>query len=150
MVYRRLEARGEIRGGRFVSGMSGEQFALPEAVAQLRATRRLEHSGRLLSLSAADPLNLTGILTPGERIPGVTSNRILYRDGVPVLAREAGEVRSLEPTMPSAEMLQALVRKSSTPALRRYLGLAGTPASSAVLNRRPGRREQVPSPEMAQ
>ena len=86
MVYRRLEARGEIRGGRFVTGMSGEQFALPEAVGQLRAIRRLEPAGQLIALSAADPLNLTGIITPGERVTGITRNRILYRDGVPVVA----------------------------------------------------------------
>jgi ATP-dependent Lhr-like helicase len=141
MVYRRLEARGEIRGGRFVSGMSGEQFALPEAVGQLRAIRRLDGGGRLIGLSAADPLNFTGIITPGDRIPGLTSNRVLYRDGVPVLAREAGQVRSLESEVePSAELTHALIRKQSTPALRSYLGLTGAPAASVPLNRPPGRR----------
>ncbi len=141
MVYRRLEARGEIRGGRFVSGMSGEQFALPEAVGQLRAVRRLDGGGRLIGLSAADPLNLTGIITPGERIPGLTSNRVLYRDGVPVLAREAGQIRSLEPgAEPSAELVHALIRKQSTPALRTHLGLTGAPAATVPLNRPPGRR----------
>jgi ATP-dependent Lhr-like helicase len=142
MVYRRLEARGEIRGGRFVAGMSGEQFALPEAVGQLRAIRRLQGDGRLVGVGAADPLNLTGILTPGERIPGLTSNRILYRDGVPVLAREAGKVRSLvaDTAEPSAEQLHALMRKASTPALRRYLAMTGAPAASVPLNRPPGRR----------
>jgi ATP-dependent Lhr-like helicase len=141
MVYRRLEARGEIRGGRFVSGMSGEQFALPEAVAQLRSIRRLQGSGHLVSVGAADPLNLTGILTPGDRIPGLTSNRVLYRDGVPVLAKEAGQVRSLIPDEgePSAELLHALVRKASTPALHRYLGMSGAPAASVPLNRPPKR-----------
>jgi ATP-dependent helicase Lhr and Lhr-like helicase len=141
MVYRRLEARGEIRGGRFVSGMSGEQFALPEAVGQLRSIRRLEGGGRLIGLSAADPLNLTGIITPGERVPGLTSNRVLYRDGVPVLAREAGQVRSLESdSEPSAELIHALIRKQSTPALRTQLGLTGAPAALVPLNRPPGRR----------
>jgi len=141
MVYRRLEARGEIRGGRFVSGMSGEQFALPEAVAQLRAIRRLQGGGHLVSVGAADPLNLTGILTPGERIPGLTSNRILYRDGVPVLAKEAGQVKPLIPdeAEPSAELVHALVRKASTPALHRYLGMSGAPAASVPLNRPPKR-----------
>jgi ATP-dependent Lhr-like helicase len=141
MIYRRLEARGEIRGGRFVSGMSGEQFALPDAVGQLRSIRRLEGAGRLVSLGAADPLNLTGILTPGERIPGVTSNRILYRDGVPVLAKEAGQVKSLTPDEgePSAELAHALVRRASTPALHRYLGMSGSPAASVPLNRPPKR-----------
>ncbi|HEX2611150.1 MAG TPA: hypothetical protein VHK68_09075, partial [Gemmatimonadales bacterium] len=81
MIYRRLEARGEIRGGRFVIGVSGEQFALPEAVGQLRAIRRLGTGGALVGISAADPLNFTGILTPGDRVPALISNRILYRDG---------------------------------------------------------------------
>jgi ATP-dependent helicase Lhr and Lhr-like helicase len=141
MVYRRLEARGEIRGGRFVSGMSGEQFALPEAVGQLRSIRRLQGGGRLVSVGAADPLNLTGILTPGERIPGLTSNRILYRDGVPVLAKEAGQVKSLtsDEGEPPAELVHALVRKASTPALHRYLGMSGAPAASVPLNRPPKR-----------
>jgi ATP-dependent Lhr-like helicase len=125
--------------------MSGEQFALPEAVGQLRSIRRLAGGGRLVTVGAADPLNLTGIITPGERIPGLTSNRILYRDGVPVVAREAGRVRSLESeTEPSAELVQALVRKASTPALRRYLGMAGAPAASVPLNRRPGRHGARP------
>jgi len=141
MVYRRLEARGEIRGGRFVGGMSGEQFALPEAVGQLRSIRRLQGGGHLVSVGAADPLNLTGILTPGERIPGLTSNRVLYRDGVPVLAKEAGQVKSLTPDEgePSAELVHALVRKASTPALHRYLGMSGAPAASVPLNRPPRR-----------
>jgi ATP-dependent Lhr-like helicase len=142
MVYRRLEARGEIRGGRFVSGVSGEQFALPEAVGQLRSIRRVDGGGRLIGISGADPLNLTGTITPGERISGLTSNRILYRDGVPVLAREAGQVRSLLPdgTEPAAEWLHALVRKASTPNLRAYLALTGEPAAAVALNRPPGRR----------
>jgi ATP-dependent Lhr-like helicase len=144
MVYRRLEARGEIRGGRFVSGMSGEQFALPEAVTQLRAIRRQVKTGTLTAVGGADPLNLVGIITPGDRIPGLTSNRILFRDGVPVLAREAGEVRSLEPAAgePSAELLQALVRKQSTPALRRYLAMSGESAGTAELNRPRKRRKR--------
>jgi ATP-dependent helicase Lhr and Lhr-like helicase len=142
MAYRRLEARGEIRGGRFVSGMSGEQFALPEAVGQLRSVRRLDSVGRLVGLSAADPLNLTGIVTPGERIAGLTSNRILYKDGVPTLAREAGKIRWLvgEEGEPAAELVHALVRKNSTPALRNYLAMTGAPSASVPLNRPLGRR----------
>jgi ATP-dependent helicase Lhr and Lhr-like helicase len=141
MVYRRLEARGEIRGGRFVTGMSGEQFALPDAVGQMRAIRRLEPAGQLIALSAADPLNLTGIVTPGERVPGITRNRILYRDGVPVVALEAGEAKPIgseEP--PSPEMMQAIVRKSLSPALRARLAMSGHPVTPASLNRRPGKR----------
>ena len=90
-TYRRLEARGEIRGGRFVEGFSGEQFALPEAVATLREVRRRAPSGELHVVSAADPLNLAGIITPGSRITATTDNRVLYRDGVPIAAQVAGE-----------------------------------------------------------
>ncbi|MEO7138184.1 MAG: ATP-dependent DNA helicase, partial [Gemmatimonadales bacterium] len=143
MVYRRLEARGEIRGGRFVSGMSGEQFALPEAVAQLRAVRRLEGGGALVAVGAADPLNLTGIITPGARVTGVTRNRILYRDGVPVLALEGGEIKPVgTEEQPTPEMTQALVRKSISPALRARLAMSGVSAATVPMERRPGRRRR--------
>jgi ATP-dependent Lhr-like helicase len=92
-AYRRLESRGEIRGGRFVAGIPGEQFALPEAVGLLRATRRKKPDGRLVSISAADPLNLVGILMPGPRLPAMTGNRLLFEDGLPVAALAAGEIR---------------------------------------------------------
>ena len=95
-VYRRLESRGDIRGGRFVAGFSGEQFALPDAVATLREVRRQPASGALVSLSGADPLNLAGILTPGPRLAALTGNRLLYRDGVPIALLAAGEVQFLE------------------------------------------------------
>jgi ATP-dependent helicase Lhr and Lhr-like helicase len=123
-VYRRLEARGEIRGGRFVAGFSGEQFALPEAVGLLRSMRRSPGTGKLVSISAADPLNLVGILTPGTRIPPVASNRILYRDGVPVAIREAGAVRFLEiiEAAKQWELRNSLIRRSVPPQLRAYLG----------------------------
>jgi len=83
-VYHRLEARGEIRGGRFVAGVAGEQFALPEAVGLLREVRKRPLSGELVSLSACDPLNLQGTLLPGAKVPAVAGNRLLLRDGVPV------------------------------------------------------------------
>ncbi len=83
-VLRRLEARGEIRGGRFVAGFTGEQYALPEAVETLRRVRRIPADGAIVALSAADPLNLTGIVTLGDRIPATASTRIAFRDGVPV------------------------------------------------------------------
>ena len=83
-VLRRLEARGEIRGGRFVAGFTGEQYALPEAVETLRRVRRAPADGAIVALSAADPLNLTGIVTLGDRIPATASTRIAFRDGVPV------------------------------------------------------------------
>jgi ATP-dependent Lhr-like helicase len=122
--------------------MSGEQFALPEAVGQMRAVRRLEGSGQLIGIGAADPLNLTGIITAGERIAAVARSRILYRDGVPLLALESGEVRSLAPNAetPTPDMLQALVRKQLTPALRARLAMSGVPASSLQPGRRPARR----------
>jgi ATP-dependent Lhr-like helicase len=93
---RRLEARGEIRGGRFVAGFSGEQYATPEAVGLLRDMRRKAHDGKWLSLSAADPLNLIGILTPGARLPALTGNRLLYRDGLPVAVLLGGEVKFMQ------------------------------------------------------
>jgi ATP-dependent Lhr-like helicase len=83
-IYRRLEARGEIRGGRFAQAFSGEQFALPEAVDAMRAVRKIPKSGEeRISLSACDPLNLVGILTPGARVPAMPQNRVAYVDGVP-------------------------------------------------------------------
>jgi ATP-dependent Lhr-like helicase len=143
MIYRRLEARGEIRGGRFVTGMSGEQFALPDAVGQLRAIRRIEGGGALVAVGAADPLNLTGIITPGERVTGVTRNRVLYRDGVPVLALEGGEAKPIgSDERPTPEMIQALVRRSISPALRVRLGMSGVSATSVPMERRPGRRRE--------
>jgi ATP-dependent Lhr-like helicase len=95
-VYRRLEARGEIRGGRFVAGFSGEQFALPEAIGALREIRRNLGSGEFVSLSGADPLNLVGILTPGPKLAALTGNRVLYRDGIPVALFAGGAVQFLE------------------------------------------------------
>jgi len=87
-VYRRLEARGEIRGGRFVSGLSGEQFALAEAVEALRALHGREGSSPLapeeVHVAATDPLNLVGILTPGPRVAGVAGHTVIYRNGAPV------------------------------------------------------------------
>ncbi|HYY35481.1 MAG TPA: DEAD/DEAH box helicase, partial [Candidatus Binatia bacterium] len=97
-IYRRWEARGEIRGGYFVGGISGEQFALPEAIGLLRSIRKAPSNGELTALSAADPLNLQGILTPGPRISALTANRILFFDGLPIAALEAGEIRKLADT----------------------------------------------------
>ena len=84
MAFRRLEDRGEIRGGRFVDGFLGEQFALPVAVESLRATRKMQTTGETLVLSAADPLNLVGILVPGERVPAISGRSVTFRDGVAV------------------------------------------------------------------
>jgi ATP-dependent helicase Lhr and Lhr-like helicase len=103
MCCRRLEARGEIRGGRFVAGFSGEQYATPEAVGLLRDTRRKAHDGQLIALSASDPLNLVGVLTPDGRVPALTGNRVLYQDGIPVAVYVAGEVRFLTQLEPKAQ-----------------------------------------------
>ena len=87
-TYRRAEARGEVRGGRFIAGLVGEQFALPEAVDALRAVHRRAPSGEVVRLSASDPLNVVGVLTPGQRVPSVVGNNVLYRDGSPVSGEE--------------------------------------------------------------
>jgi len=117
--YRRLEARGEIRGGRFVAGMSGEQFAAPEAIGLLRDARRAERSGTLVSVSGADPLNLIGALAPGARVPALTGNRVLYRDGVPLATLVGGEARFLEPLSAEEEWgaRNALLRRQIPPIL---------------------------------
>jgi ATP-dependent Lhr-like helicase len=78
-----MEARGQIRGGRFISGFAGEQFALPEAVDMARAVRRAPLLGQKLTLSAVDPLNLTGVVTAGPRVPALLGNTVTYVDGSP-------------------------------------------------------------------
>jgi len=97
ITFRRLEDRGEVRGGRFVNGFLGEQFALPEAVESLRAMRNLPATGETLVVSAADPMNLVGFIVPGERVPAISGRYVKFRDGVAVdpeersaLLREAG------------------------------------------------------------
>jgi ATP-dependent Lhr-like helicase len=155
-IYHRLEQRGEIRGGRFVAGISGEQFALPEAVGMLRAIRRTRNGSMdfgvrspllnnevgslaagiqpgnevtaantesLISVSAADPLNLVGIITPGGRVTAHTSNRILYSNGEPITVLESGESRFLVELSRSMEWKakSALMRKPTPPQLRTYL-----------------------------
>ncbi len=120
-IYRRLEARGEIRGGYFVAGMSGEQFALPEAIGLLRAIRKAPPNGELITLSAADPLNLRGILIPGPRIAALTAGRILFRDGLLIAALEAGEIRKIsDATISDAQMETALKVGKLRPSLRPY------------------------------
>ena len=122
-VYRRFEAQGLIRGGRFIAGFAGEQYALPEAVTALRKARRQPKTGELVSISAADPLNLVGILTPGHRIPATPKNRILFRDGVPIAFREGSETHFLEePADNRWSLTQALQRQPIPRAVRAYLG----------------------------
>jgi hypothetical protein len=122
-VYRRLEARGEIRGGRFVSGMSGEQFALPDAVERLREVRRAPSETTLLTISAADPLNLTGIITPGDRIRAVAASRIVYRNGVPLAALEGDLIRTLAEVEPAlAADVAAAAAGRAVPVVTGYVG----------------------------
>jgi len=125
-VYRRLEARGEIRGGRFVGGFSGEQYALPEAIGLLRSTRREQGADELIAVSGADPLNLVGILTPGNAVPAITTNRILYRDGVPIVVKEGegkGERFLVDVPPEERDILRgALLRRRPAPLVRTYLG----------------------------
>ncbi|HYK81562.1 MAG TPA: DEAD/DEAH box helicase, partial [Gemmatimonadales bacterium] len=125
-VYRRLEARGEVRGGRFVGGVSGEQYALAEAVGLLRAVRREAPTGELVVVSGADPLNVVGILTPGDVVTALATNRILYRDGIPVAVKEGegrGERFLADVAPDDAEALRtALVRGRAAPLVRSYLG----------------------------
>jgi ATP-dependent Lhr-like helicase len=123
-VYRRLEARGEIRGGRFVSGMSGEQFALPEAVERMREVRRGAHDGRYVTISAADPLNLTGVVTTGERVRAIAGHRIVYRNGVPLAVLEGEYLRPLAEIAPNlaAEVATALVGRPMPPILSGFVG----------------------------
>ncbi len=118
-VYRRLEARGEIRGGRFLAGFPGEHFALPEAVGLLRALKKAPPESAYLSLSGADPLNLLGILFPGPRLPALEGNRVLYRDGLPVAVLRGGAVEFFSPLDAKSEWeaKKALLRSPFSPAL---------------------------------
>jgi ATP-dependent Lhr-like helicase len=114
-AWRRLEARGEIRGGRFVAGFSGEQYALPDAVAQLRAARRATPAGEITLICGADPLNLAGIITPGRKVAALAAHRILLRDGLPLASLEAGVVIELHPA--ARELGTQLKRRLEGPAL---------------------------------
>jgi ATP-dependent Lhr-like helicase len=113
-VYHRLEARGELRGGRFVAGLSGEQFALPEAVAALRQVRRRANDGEALVVSANDPLNLAGTVLPGAKVPRLPGARVLYRDGIAQAALVAGEFQTLATLSADDERMfrRALLRES--------------------------------------
>ncbi|RZL90038.1 MAG: DEAD/DEAH box helicase [Variovorax sp.] len=113
---RRLEARGEIRGGRFIAGLSGEQFALPEAIGLLRQVRRQPPDGSLVCLSAADPANLLGTIVPGAKVPRVAGSRVLYQGGVPIATAVAGQIQMLVP-------LSAAQKNDAARALSLDLGL---------------------------
>jgi ATP-dependent Lhr-like helicase len=119
-AYRRLEAQGAIRGGYFVNGVSGEQFALPEAVGLLRSIRKKPASGTLITISGADPLNLAGILSPGMRITAISAHRILLRDGVPVAALKAGQLIPMGSAAPDLAVERALKVGTMPAVLRPY------------------------------
>jgi ATP-dependent Lhr-like helicase len=112
---RRLEARGEIRGGRFIAGFAGEQYASADAVGLLREVRRRPPTLQYVAVSGADPLNLAGIVTPGARLASLTGNRLLYRDGLPIASFAAGEIVFRETLDPREqwEARNALLRRAS-------------------------------------
>src|SRR5438445_9984530 len=141
-LYRRLEARGEIRGGRFVAGFGGEQFAAADAVGRLRAVRKLEKSEELVALSGADPLNLVGILTPDGRVPALAGNRVLLRDGIANAAVEGGKLRRLAESELSDDSLHALARRFHWRPLDPHLRSASPP--------RPGTLERIRDRVMSQ
>jgi ATP-dependent helicase Lhr and Lhr-like helicase len=125
-LYRALEDRGEIRAGRFVAGLAGEQFALPDAVERLREVRRTPPDDRLVVVSAADPCNLAGVVTAGERVPALTATRIAYRNGIPLAALEGDYLRPLTPYDPAlaSEVASALVGRKVPPVVSGFVGRA--------------------------
>lgn len=126
-VYHRLEARGEIRGGRFVEGLVGEQFALPEAITKLRAIRQQEPTGELVLISGPDPLNLVGTVLAGTKLPAVTGTRVLYEDGVPVAAWVANKPQWLTDATPAQQQhwRNALLRRADAGTLKADAQAAG-------------------------
>ncbi len=120
-VLRRMELRGELRGGRFISNVSGEQFALPETIEQLR---RMKPNHDLISISAVDPLNLLGVILPGKKVSNITSNRIAFQDGLPIAVWENKEAHYLIdlPQEQQWSVYKALIQKKFPTKLRYYLG----------------------------
>jgi ATP-dependent Lhr-like helicase len=110
-ALRRQEARGILRGGRFVAGFIGEQYALPEAVDALRRTRKEERTGEIVRISATDPLNLAGIITPGPRVPALHTNAVIFRDGLPVATEEGKNI--IPRGEAGAEALQEMAARRS-------------------------------------
>ena len=123
-LYRQLEARGDIRGGRFVSGLAGEQFALPAAVERLREVRRTPADDVLIVVSGADPLNLAGIVTSGDRVPAVAATRICYRNGVPLAVMEGDYIRPLVAIDPAmvADVASALAGRRVPAVVSGFVG----------------------------
>ncbi|HSX63060.1 MAG TPA: DEAD/DEAH box helicase [Tahibacter sp.] len=128
-VYQRLEARGEIRGGRFVTGIPGEQFALPDAVAAMRKTRRDEKKDRWIAVAATDPANLLGTLLPGDKAARIPGNRVLFRDGLPVAVLVAGDVAFLETLTADEQQAATRLLRGLAPAASD----AALPAARAAL-----------------
>jgi len=122
-VYRRLEARGEIRGGRFIAGVSGEQFALPDAIATMRAVRRQPPDPTLVCLAASDPANLLGTVLAGPKLPRVAGSRVLYRDGLAIGTSIAGQIELLVPL--DAAQARAATRALALDPPLRFLEMAG-------------------------
>jgi len=122
-VYRRLEARGEIRGGRFIAGVSGEQFALPDAIATMRAVRRQPPDATLVCLAASDPANLLGTVLAGPKVPRVAGSRVLYRDGLAIGTSIAGQIELLVPL--DAAQSRAATRALALDPPLRFLEMAG-------------------------
>jgi ATP-dependent Lhr-like helicase len=126
-VYRRLEARGEIRGGRFIAGATGEQFALPDAIATLRAVRRQPPDDTLVCLSASDPANLLGTVLTGPKVPRVAGSRVLYRDGLAIGTSIGGQIELLVPLEPAdaRAAMRALALDPQVRFLETAAGVAG-------------------------
>ncbi len=126
LALRRMEVRGEVRGGRFVTGFSGEQFALPEAVSALRAMRKRARDKERIVLSAADPLNLTGVILPGTRIPALAGHRLMFEDGVVVAVFDHNGTRLLDDALNTevSEVSKALRQKPR----RQLVGSMGSQA----------------------
>ena len=126
-LFRKLEIRGEVRGGRFVEGVYGEQFALPDALGLLRRIRKEPKEGMTIAISSVDPANLMGSVMPGEKVPYHSRNKVLFRDGLPVAKLVSGEITFLEDFDPEEKwrLRNELLRKIMPEKLRAYLGKRG-------------------------
>ncbi|MFQ5732675.1 MAG: DEAD/DEAH box helicase, partial [Planctomycetaceae bacterium] len=150
-VYRRLEARGEIRGGRFIIGVAGEQFAVGDTIRQLRKLREAPPREDVITLNAADPLNLVGIVTDHPRVPATAANTVAYLNGSPVARRQAGALEFFETlTEPRRAMLARHL--DATPAVRRprngepQTAETGTPHPDPARSRQPRYPNGIPRP----
>ena len=129
-VYRRLEARGEIRGGRFIAGVTGEQFALPDAIATMRAVRRQPPDDAMICLSASDPANLVGSVLAGPKVPRVAGSRVLYRDGLAIGTSIGGQIELLVPLDPA--QTRSVTRALALDPQVRFLEMASTVTEGAA------------------